>query len=216
MRRDATTAAILVGLAAGAVAQTGTRITLPPNTRRTGQLPVTNTCPSSQSFKLSAQPPADWLHLQQSTLDVGPNSSFQTRLTVSADNRALGSYRTAVKVVCISCAASEPPCGLDAKEFPIELTVANVGTPGDFETIPDSPAAVPATTPRQTAPPVRYIPPEEPRPSGNRVFLLVAGGLLTMGLIGAVFALRALSLGRKAPGPSGEPSAESERHQVRR
>jgi hypothetical protein len=216
MRREVTAAAILLGLAAGAGAQTGTRITLRPNTRQTGQFPLANTCSSGQTFNLTTQPPADWLRLEPSTAIVGPNSSFQARLTVSAANRALGSYRTAVRVVCMSCAASDPPCPLDAKELPIELTVANVGTPGDFETIPDSPAAVPATTPLQAEQPMPYIPPEAPRPSGKRVFLLVAGGLLAMGLIGGVFALRALTMGPKATIVRGKLSAESERHQVRR
>jgi len=216
MRREVTTAAILLGLAAGAGAQNGTRISLPPNARQTSQFPFANTCSSGQMFKVSSQPPADWLSLEPSTVNVGPNSSFQTRLTVSAANRELGSYHTTVKVVCMSCAASDPPCPLDAKEFPIELRITNIGTPGSFETIPAPPAAVPATTPRQTAQPMPYIPPEEPSPSGNRVFLLVAAALLAMGLIGAVFAVRALTAGRKAPSASGELSAESERHQVRR
>jgi hypothetical protein len=215
MRREVTTAAILLGLAAGAAAQTGTRITMPPNARQTGQFPLANTCPSSQTFKLTSQPPADWLRLEPSTVNIAPNSSSQVRLTVSTANRALGGYRTAVKMVCMTCAASEPPCLQDAKDFPVELTVANVGTPGDFETIPDSPAAVPVATPRQ-AQPMPDIPPEEPRPSGNRVFLLAAGGFLAMGLIGMVFAVRALTVGRKAPIANGELSAESERHQVRR
>jgi hypothetical protein len=216
MRKEFITATILLSLPAAATAQTGTRITLPPNARRTGQFPVANTCPSVQTFKASSQPPADWLHLEPSTVNIAPDSSSQVRLTVNAANRPLGNYRTEVKVVCMSCAASEPPCPLDAQEIPIELTVANVGKPGDFEIIPDSPAAVPATTPPQVAQPVPYIPPEEPKPSGNRVFLLVAGGFLAMGLIGMVFAVRALTVGRKTPGGSGEPSAESERHQVKR
>jgi hypothetical protein len=216
MRRDVTTAAILLGLAAAAAGQTGSRITMPPNTRQTGQFPLTNTCPSSQTFKLSSQPPADWLRLEPSTVNVAPNSSSRVQVTVSAANRALGSYRTAVKMVCVSCAASDPPCLMDAKDFPIELTVANVAKPGDFETIPDSPAAVPATTPPHAEQPMPYISPEQPRPSGNRVFLPMAGALLAMGLIGMVFAVRALTVGRKAPFANGEPSAESERHQVRR
>jgi hypothetical protein len=216
MRRELNTAAILLSLAATAGAQTGVRITLPPNGRQTGEFPVANTCPSGQTFKLSSEPPAAWLRLEPSTVNIAPNSSSQMQVTVSAANRAPGSYRTAVKAVCMSCAASDPPCLLGAEEFPIELTVANVAKPSDFETIPDSPAAVPAATPLQTAQPMADIPPEEPRPSGNRAFLLVTGALLAMGLSGAVFAVRALTVGRKAPRVSGELSAESERHQVRR
>jgi hypothetical protein len=216
MRKELITAAILCSLPAVVAAQMGTRITMPPNTRQTGQFPLANTCSSGQTFKLSSQPPADWLRLDPSTVNIAPDSSSQVQLTVSAANRGLGSYRTAVKMVCMTCAASEPPCPQDAKSFPIELTVANVGTPGDFETIPDSPAAVPAATPLQAAQPMPYIPAEEPRPSVNRVFLLAAGALLAIGLIGMVFAVRALTVGRKAPVASGELSAESERHQVRR
>ena len=216
MRRDVTTAAILLGVAAAAAGQTGTRIAMPPNTRQTGRFPLTNTCTSSQTFKLSSQPPADWMHLEPSTVNIAPNSSSQVQLTVSATNRALGGYRTAVKMVCMSCAASEPPCLMDGKDFSVELTVANVAKPGDFETIPDSPAAFPATAPPHAAQPMPYIPSEEQRPPANRFFVLVAAALLATGLIGAVFALRALTVGRKAPIVSGELSAESERHQVRR
>jgi hypothetical protein len=61
-----------------------------------------------------------------------------------------------------------------------------------------------------------YIPPEQPQSSGNRVFVLVAGALLAMGLMGMVFAIRALTVGRKVRIVSGEMGAESERHQVRR
>jgi hypothetical protein len=105
---------------------------------------------------------------------------------------------------------------MDGKDFSVELTVANVAKPGDFETIPDSPAAFPATAPPHAAQPMPYIPSEEQRPPANRFFVLVAAALLATGLIGAVFALRALTVGRKAPIVSGELSAESERHQVRR
>jgi len=216
MRKEFITATILLSLPAAAAAQTGTRITMPPNSRQTGQFPLTNTCSSSQTFKLSSQPPVDWLRLEPSTVNIAPNSSSQVQVTVSAANRALGGYRTAVKMVCMSCAASEPPCLMDAKDSPIELTVANVAKPGDFETIPDSPAAVPATAPHHAAQPIPYIPSEEQRPPANRVFLLVAATLLATGLAGMVFALRSLTVGRKAPIVSGELSAESERHQVRR
>jgi hypothetical protein len=215
MRKEFITATILLSLPAAAAAQTGTRITMPPNARQTGQFPVTNTCPSGQTFKLSSEPPADWLRLEPSTVNIEPNSSSQVRLTVSTANRAPGSYRTGVKTICMSCAASEPPCPVQANEFSVELTVANAGKPGDFEAITDAQAAVPAATPRAEMP-TPYIPPEQPRPSGNRAFLLVAGVFLATGLIGVVFAVRALTVGRKAPVANGRPSAESERHQVRR
>jgi len=216
MPRKLFTAALVFSLAAAAEPQASTTITLPPNTRQTGQFPVANTCPSSQIFKLSAQPPADWLRLQPDTVNVGPYSSSPVQLTVSPANRALGSYRSAVKVVCLSCAAGDPPCQLDAREFPIEMTVANVRIPGDFQTIPEPVPAVSAITPPQAALPKPYIPPEQPKPSGNRVFLPVAGGLLAIGLIGMILAVRALTVGRKVGIGSGDLSSESQRHQVRR
>jgi hypothetical protein len=216
MPKGFTAATILLSLAAWASAQPGARITMPPNTRQTGQFPLANTCSSGQTFKLSSQPPADWLRLDPSTVNIAPNSSSQVRLTVNSANRGLGRYRTAVKVACMTCAVSDPPCLQDAGDFPIELTVANGTAPGEFEPMPDSSAAVSAPLPSPAARPKPYIPPEEPRPSGHPVFLLAAGALLAMGLAGAVFALRALTVGSKAPRVSGELSAESERHRVRR
>ena len=216
MPKGFTTAAILLSLAAGAGAQPGVKIAMPPNTRQTGQFPFANTCSSGQTFKLSSQPPAEWLRLDPSTVNVGADSSFDVTVRVNSGNRGLGTYRTAVKIICSTCAASEPPCLLDAREFPIEMTVAGVKTPGGFEPIRDSAAAVSATRPRQAAQPMPYIPPEQPQSSGNRVFVLVAGALLAMGLIGMVFAIRALTVGRKVRIVSGEMGAESERHQVRR
>jgi hypothetical protein len=215
MTKGFTIAAILLSLTAGAGAQLGVKIAMPPNTRQTGQFPFANTCSSGQTFKLSSQPPADWLRLDPSTVNVGADSSFDVRVTVNAGNRGLGIYRTAVKIICSTCAASAPPCLMDAREFPIEMTVAGV-KPGEFEPLPDSAAAVSATRPRQAAQPMPYIPPEQPQSSGNRVFVLVAGALLAMGLMGMVFAIRALTVGRKVRIVSGEMGAESERHQVRR
>jgi hypothetical protein len=105
----------------------------------------------------------------------------------------------------------------DPREIPLEMTVAGVRTAGEFqpipEPIPDSPAAVSATPDPQ---PMPYIQPEQPQPSGNRVFLLVAGALLAVGLVGIVFAILSLTVGRKGRVPNGEVSPESERHQVRR
>jgi hypothetical protein len=96
------------------------------------------------------------------------------------------------------------------------MTVANVRIPGDFQTIPEPVPAVSAITPPQAALPKPYIPPEQPKPSGNRVFLPVAGGLLAIGLIGMILAVRALTVGRKVGIGSGDLSSESQRHQVRR
>ena len=66
---------------------------------------------------------------------------------------------------------------MDAREFPVELTVAHAAIRGDFEVIPEAPAAVAAATSSE-AMPIPYIPPEQPRPSGNRVWLLAAGAFL--------------------------------------
>jgi len=149
-------------------------------------------------------------------VNVGPDSSFQVQLTVNAANRALGQlpYRGENGLPELRGERSALPAGCQGFSYRIDSRQRREAR--RFEIIPESPPAVPAAAPRQAAQPMPYIPSEEQRPPANRVFLLVAAALLATGLIGAVFALRALTVGRKAPIVSGELSAESERHQLRR
>jgi hypothetical protein len=221
MRYPLAIAAILLGLAATAAAQSGAKVTIPPHSQQSIAFPLANRCPSAETFKVSTQPETDWLRFEPATVDVRSGTSFVVRLTAISSNHAAGTYRTAVKVICASCAASNPPCFASATEFPVELTVANVAKPGEFEPIAD--AANPAADTRTAAGsrPVLYIPPDPPPPSGNRWIAAAGGGLLLVGAGVMIFAIRALTSGRKlrpliGQTSAGELSAESERHQVRR
>jgi len=188
---------------------------MPPDSRQTGRFPFLNSCPTAQMFKVSAQPPADWLRFDPATVEAAPGISFILRLMANSGNRPPGTYRTTVQLICVSCAASNPPCFQNAKELSVELTVANVRMPSEFEPIFDSPA--PAAAPASTAqPPAPYVPPDPPPPSANRLIPVFAGALVVVGALGMVSAVWALSSGREVRLVSGRMSVESERHQVRR
>lgn len=213
MRKRLAIAAFLCILTAVAAAQSGADITMPPNARQTGRFQFSNNCLSGQTFRVAAEPQAEWLRFEPATVNVGPDTSFAVSVTVNTTgNRAPGTYRGNLKVFCASCAASEPPCLQEAKEFAINLTVANVRIPGEFQPIAEAPPPAPAPIPKKMSP-APFTPPDPPRRSFDRFIPFIGGGLLVVGAIGIVLALRGLLSGRAANGVLG---AESERHQVGR
>jgi hypothetical protein len=214
--RVTTAAAIIWSLAATAAAQSGAKVTMPPDSRQTGRFPFLNSCPTAQMFKVSAQPPADWLRFDPATVEAAPGISFMVRVTANSANRAVGTYRTTLSLICASCAASNPPCLQNAKELPIELAVANVRMPGEFEPIHRPPSPIGMDNPATAQRTVPYIPPVAPPPPANRFIPIFAAALLAVGALVLIFAMRALAPGRKVRLVSDEMSAESQRHQVRR
>ena len=216
MRKRVTTAAFLLGLAATAPAQSGAEITMPPNSHQEGLFTFANNCLSGQTYKVTAESPADWLRVVPPTVDVRPDSSFNVRVTVNTPhNLALGKYRGSMTVVCATCAAGEPPCLQDARDFPIGLTVANVKTPGEFQPIA-APEASPLGAATESGRPAPYIPPDPPPPGLERFVPLFGGAVLAIGAVGLLLAMRGLSSGRTERMADGRMRAESERHQVRR
>jgi hypothetical protein len=219
MRIPVTTAAVFWSLAATAAAQSGVQITMPPNARQEGQVPFANNCPTAQTFKVSAEPQTRWLHFEPSTVDVSPNTSFGLRVTLNtAGNLAAGKYRTSLKVVCMTCPATDPPCLQDAKELAIGMTVANVKKTGPFEAMTvAAPAPAPAVfTSPETEPPQPFIPPDEPSTVKRSVAPLIGGIVLVIGAIGILVAVRGMVYGRPMRAAGAQSGAESERHQVRR
>jgi len=216
MRKPVISAAIVYGIALSAAAQPGARVTLPPGAWQTGQLRFANNCPLAESFQVSVEPPADWLKIEPSTVNVGKDSPFDLQVTVHSREQALGTYRSAVKVFCSTCASNDPPCLLDATEVPIALTVANVGKPSAFEVIaqpgadPDSPKIVERTRPKV------YIPPEPSRSRATVLVPLIGGAVLMVAAVGLFLAWRGLSAKQTIRAIEGELAAESERHQVKR
>jgi hypothetical protein len=160
-----------------------------------GQFPFANSCPTIQRFQVTAAPPAPWLRFEPSTANVAPGTSFAVQVLVNTSSlHTLGTYRTSLRVVCASCAGADEPCLQDAKEFPIDLTVANVKSPGEFE-----PTAAPAPPPPPPKPesaehrPVALISPEPLRFMHLPVLPMVGFGLLVAGSIVMLLAVRGLS-----------------------
>jgi hypothetical protein len=237
MRRHVTIVVFLGSLAVTAAAQSGAEITMPPDSKQEGLFPFSNSCPSSQTYRVSVQPEAKWLRFEPPAVNVGPDTSFAVRVTANTSGiRNPGTYRTSLRVVCASCSASDPPCLQDAREFPISLTIANVGSPGEFQPTaapPAPPRATPESTPRL---PLALISPDPPRAASLRWIPVVGFGLLVAGSIALVLAVRALSTAGDtahklvatqtrivAPDASparmtalGQSAPESQRHQVRR
>ncbi|HUB78120.1 MAG TPA: hypothetical protein VMB03_04940 [Bryobacteraceae bacterium] len=216
MRHPIVIAAILAGIAPMAQTQSGAKVTIPPHSQQSAEFPFANICPTAETFKVSAEPAADWLRFEPSTIDVQPGTSFVVRLTANSGNHAAGTYRSGLRIICASCAASNPPCFESVTDLPVQLTVANVSFPGSFE--PLAGAANPGAVTQHSAisQPAPYIPPEAPRTSRNVWFAVVAGGLLLIGAVVLILAVYALRSDRKFRPATGELSAESERHQVRR
>lgn len=217
MRKRVTTIAFLCSLTASAAVESGARISMPPNSQQTGRFSFANQCPSNQTFRVNAQPPADWLRFEPAIVNAGPNTSFDVRVTVKTSGGAKpGAFQSSIRVICASCVASEPPCIEEAAEFPIRLTVAEMKAPGDFEPIEAS--AAPASAAARPAAPNPAAPPAAPRRAIPRFLLLIAGGILAAAAIVIFLAIRELSAtarierdlqARRFP-------SESQRHRVRR
>ena len=222
MRKRVTTAAFLWSLAATAGAQSGAEITMPPNATQQGLFPFANSCQTGQTFKISAEPPAEWLRIEPATVNVRPGTSFAVRVTVNtAGNRKLGTYNSSFHVICATCAATDPPCLQDAKEFAISMTVANVRAPGNFTPMaaPSVPpaASVPASPAISEAAIPRPVIPADPPPSMyKRLLPFVVFGLLATGVMGGIVALRGLFASPPIRRSVGNMGAESERHRVKR
>jgi len=204
MRKRVTTIVFLGCLAVTAAAQSGAEITMPPNSRQMGQFPFTNSCPTIQTFQVTAAPPAPWLRFEPSTANVRPDTSFGVQVLVNTSGIGkLGKYRTSLRVVCSSCAGAKEPCLQDAKELPIDLTVANVKSPGEFEpTAEPTPAPPPPKQESAAAGPVALISPEPLRFMHLPVLPMVGFGLLVAGSIAMLLAVRGLSSTAGAAGPA--------------
>jgi hypothetical protein len=211
-------AAFFWSLTASAFAQSGAEITLSPNTRQDGLVPFANSCPTAQTYKVFAEPQEDWLRLEPSNVNVGPNSSFAVRVTANSTDRKLGTYRSTMMVVCSTCAATDPPCLQSARQFPVAMTVAHTTRVSSFTPMaPETPALPPPPPPAETTRVPLIAPPPAAPPTPNRMLLpYIALAMLVVGLLGAVVALRGLMIVRAPRIRSRHSSAESERHQVRR
>ena len=168
MRKLITIIAFLSSLAATTSAQSGAEITMPPHASQSGLFPFSNKCLTAQTFKISAVPPEDWLRFEPASVGVGADSSFAVRVTVSTSgNRELGKYRSSLMVICTSCAATEPPCLMDAREFAISLTVANVRAPGEFQPMAEPSVPVPAVPPESARSTMPIVQPDPPPTTAN-------------------------------------------------
>jgi len=166
---------------------------MPPNSHQTGQFSFPNHCLSGQTFQVRAQPPADWLRFEPSTVEAEPDTSFDVRVTVNtAGNRKPGTYRSGLIVVCATCAASEEPCFQDAREFPIALTIADVKMPGAFEPTAEPAVAVSPAKPGPAAPRPVIVPQDPPQPTPKRFASLIGGGLMAVGAAGMLVAVHGL------------------------
>lgn len=197
------TAILLSSLAAPGAAQSGAEITMPANSRQTAQFAFVNSCPTRQTFRITAEPPAEWLRFDPTSVDVERDRSFEVRVTVSTFvTRKPAVYRSKLRSVCASCAAGDPPCFQEATEFPIGLTIDNTRTtPGQFE-----PVAAPGDDP-QPAQPDRAPMPPLIRPQSVRPrkldFPIAVAGLLAAGVAGIAVAARGLLSIRRAQGMAG-------------
>jgi hypothetical protein len=228
--------------AVSANAQPGVEISLPPNSHQTGQFTFANSCPSNQRFRVTAQPPAEWLQFDFPAVDVTPGNSFDFRFTVSTFGKIQpGNHRSSLLVVCTSCAGSDPPCLQTAQELPVSLTVGTTRSPGGFENTPSPAAATPSAIPEPSGRPTGagQIPnagtatsqpsttpgsPPASTPGNNVLIPFAAGGLLFAGVAGGLLVVRAKAASKPAtavggaPGSTRQPNSypvETERHQVR-
>ena len=220
MRHSILIAAMLASLVRIAAAQPGAKVTIPPHSHQSREFPFANICPAVETFKVATEPETDWLRSEPAIIDVQPGATFIVRLTANSGNHAPGTYRAAVKLMCVSCAASNPPCFQSATEFPVQLTVANVEFPGEFEpiTAASPSAAYPLTAGESTtrSHPAPYVPPAPRPPAGSGLIAVVGGGLLLVGTGVMVLAILALRSNSKLRPAIGDITAESQRHQVRR
>jgi hypothetical protein len=216
VRKRVTAIAFLCSLTAHAAVDSGARISMPPNSQKTGRFSFVNHCPTNQTFRITAQPPADWLRFEPATVNARPNTSFDVRVTVKTSGRAkLGAFQSGIRVICAGCVASEPPCIEEAAEFPISLTVAEMKAPGDFEPIEVS--AAPASATPTVAPKPAGLP-AAPRRAIPRFFLLIGGAILAAGAVVLFLAVRELSSTARTERAlqARRFAPESERHRVRR
>jgi hypothetical protein len=218
MRTGVTIAAMVLGLAAPAAAQSVAKVTLPPHSRQSGQFNFANTCNTGQTFRAAVDPPADWLHFEPGTVDLPPGSSSEIRVAADAGNHSLGSYRSTLKVYCTSCAGGNPPCFQNVNEFPVELTVANVARASEFTVIASPPPEVPssARADEDRGRPAPFVPSEPAPRRPSWLVPVVGGGVLALGAIGLLLSLRALWPKRAFSPVDGESAVESERHRVQR
>lgn len=212
MRKQISVAVVLSGFALAAAAQTGARLTLPTNSRQEGHFRFANMCPNTQTYRAITDPPVEWLHIESPTTNADSGTSFSVGVMVDSAGLRMGPYKTSLRVICASCAVSDPPCFDVPKDFPLEVIVANVAVAGEFEPIIPPPPVIPRTDPPKIPEP--YVPPAAP-PQHRYVFIpVVGGGLLLVAMAGMVFAMRALASSRR--GEFEDASAESHRHHVRR
>lgn len=206
---------LLACLATVASGQFGAEVTMPPNTHQTGLFPFANNCPTLQTYKISAPASDEWLRLEPSTVEVGPGTSFAVRVNVNSTGRKHGAYGSRLSILCATCAASDPPCLQDTKDFPIRMTVASVMTPSEFTPIgvTDVPLLSEPEPPTIPPPVIPFDPPQRQRFGLLPWFAIT---FLVIGLIGAVFALWGLFGGSGRHSHGRLTAAESQRHRVRR
>jgi hypothetical protein len=150
-----------------AQAQSGMELSLPPNSQRTAQFSFANSCPTEQRFRVTAQPAAEWLHfVDPATVDVKAGDSIDFRFTVRTSDKVTSDGRKSkLRVVCISCAGTEPPCLQSIREVPVILTIGSLGSVGNVEAAP-SPSLAPKTVPiYKTARVSKVVPPSKAVPA---------------------------------------------------
>lgn len=208
MRRPLKTA-FLWSLAITASAQSRLEISMAPNSRQAGRLTFANSCPTRQVFQVTAQPPVPWLNFDHSTVDADAGTSFDVQITTNTfAARKIANYQSSVVVACSTCAANEQPCFQNAQVVPIRLKIADLKTAGEFEWFAEPAPAAPADTggsrPDDSA--VPSLTPSGPPKTRGQFIPLAGGGLLAIGVAGALLAAKEkLSLRR----------AENERYGIR-
>jgi hypothetical protein len=209
-------------LTVASYAQSGVEITMPRIGHQTGGFPFANRCAANETYQVASEPSIDWLELAPPTLEVRANSAFAVQVTVITSGKlSPGNYQGNVRVICASCAITNPPCLQPVIDLPVHLTVADVSKPGVFAPIVPPALPVPSVASIPSAPkrvPVPIITFEMPTPEHQRLVALIAFAFLMVGGLGAAVALRGLASRQTARRlVMGEgPMVESERHRVRR
>jgi hypothetical protein len=185
--------AFLWSLAITAGAQSRLEISMPPDSRQAGRLTFANSCPTHQLFQVTAQPQVPWLSFDRSTVDADAGTSFDVQITTNTfATGKLGSYQSSVVVVCSTCAANEQPCFLNAQAVPIRLKVADIKTAGEFEWFakpaPTTPADPGGSRPDESGVPSLMA--SDPSKTPGRFIPLAGGGLLAIGVAGALLAAK--------------------------
>jgi hypothetical protein len=136
-----------------AISQPTYTISLPPNSRGTIDVSFRNGCPGNQTFRIAAEPPAEWVKWKPSLLNIASGESVHLTIPVSTSgNLRPGNYQSKLMAVCLSCAATNPPCLQSPVEFPVSLTLGPVrGAERNGTAAPSTPPERSSNTPDRDA-----------------------------------------------------------------